>query len=89
MKQHKQYKLDIQVTGQQTEIREFLEILGAIQYLGSVGSNRDLLVGVDGDGTGRLRFNVKFKDTEWEELESTLLDTYQHPDKPFKFSIGE
>ena len=90
----KRYKLDLQVIGGLTEINELLRVLGAIQYLGLDGSNRDILVAVDGDGSARLSFKVRYADKhfgdEWEDLESTKLDTYnQHPDKPFKFSIGE
>ena len=64
----KKYKLDIRVLGELTEIKEFLELLSVIKYLGVVGSSREVKLVVDGDGSGRLSFGVKYEDTDWTEI---------------------
>jgi hypothetical protein len=82
-----QVSLDIKVIGQEIEIVELLKVLGAIQYLGDVGSSRDIKVSVDGDGSGRLSFRVKVEG-KFVDLPSTKIDTYSG-DLTTKFYIGE
>lgn len=67
--------LDIRVTGEKEEINELLIILRKIQWCGSVGAGRTLPIYVDGDGSGRLSFELKLK----EEL--TPLEKYVVLDK--------
>lgn len=50
--------VDIRITGEEFEIKEFLQLLAKIQYLGTVGSSKTIPVHVDGDGSGHLRFEV-------------------------------
>lgn len=85
----KNYKLDIQVIGQESEIVEFLRFLGAVQYLGNIGASRDLNLSVDGDGSGRLNFKVLWGgETEHKDLESTKIDTGSSK-TTFNFYLGE
>lgn len=49
---------DIRVTGSQDELQEFLQLLAKIEYLGITGANRELVVVVDGDGSGQLNFST-------------------------------
>lgn len=82
-------KLDIRVSGYETEIVELLQFLGAVQYLGETGSGRDLILSVDGDGSGQLRFQCLWGDSEeYKDLPSTKLDTGSDQ-MEFKFSLGE
>ena len=83
----KQYKLDLQVTGNAEDIREFLKFCGMIQYCCNIGASRDLICSIDGDGSARLGFNVKWGDKEeFEQLKSTKFDTGK---KPPTIYIGE
>ena len=46
----------IKIVGAKEDIDTFCEFLRHVEYLGSVGSSGDLLLRVDGDGSGRLKF---------------------------------
>jgi hypothetical protein len=54
----KNYFLDIKIVGGDKEINEMIQLLSKIEFLGRVGAHRTIPVEVDGDGTGRLRFEV-------------------------------
>jgi len=80
-------KIDIRVVGHETEIVELLRFLGAAQYLGNIGASRNLILSVDGDGSGQLRFEVLWGDSEeYKDLPSTKLDTDKDS---FNFYLGE
>jgi hypothetical protein len=82
-------RIDIRMVGYETELVEMLRFLGAVQYLGSIGASRDLNLSVDGDGSGQVRFEVLWGDSEeYKELESTKIDTGSSKDT-FKFYLGE
>lgn len=50
--------IDIKIVGEEFEIKEFLQLLAKIQYLGTVGASRTIPVHIDGDGSGQLKFEV-------------------------------
>lgn len=51
------YAITLKIYGERPEITEFLELCKKIEYLGNVGASREIPVRVDGDGSGRLRFD--------------------------------
>ena len=73
-------KLELTVTGFETELNEFLNLCRAIQLLCTNGSSRELCVTVDGDGSANLNFYI-----EGERLPCDDLSVDSLP----KFSIGE
>lgn len=52
------YYINIKVEGGKEEILEFLSLCAKIRHLGRVGANRDILLQVDGDGSGQLEFET-------------------------------
>lgn len=50
--------IEMKVIAGEEEIREFVQLLAKISYLGDVGANRAIPVQVDGDGSGQLDFEV-------------------------------
>ena len=52
------YYINIKVEGGREEISEFLSLCAKIRHLGRVGANRDILLQVDGDGSGQLEFKT-------------------------------
>jgi hypothetical protein len=48
--------INIRVTGQESELKDFIRLCKIIQRLGRVGSCRKIPVVVDGDGSGKLSF---------------------------------
>jgi hypothetical protein len=50
--------VDIRVEGSESELIEFLKLCSVIEYLGQVGASRTIRLGVDGDGSARLKFVV-------------------------------
>jgi len=65
--------VDIRVVGGEEELLEFADLCKIIQRLGRVGSNRDITITVDGDGSGRLSFygieNGKFTEFNSEKID--------------------
>jgi len=57
----------VTVTGPPDQLASFAQACKAIGYLCSVGSSRNVVVPVDGDGAGALRFD--FGDTDVEGVE--------------------
>lgn len=47
---------DLRVVGQESEIKDFINLCKVIQQIGRNGSNRTIKLTVDGDGSGRLSF---------------------------------
>jgi len=76
----KQYKLEMRVMGGEDDIRQFLKFCGMLQYCCNIGASRDLVCSIDGDGSARLGFDVKWGDKdEYEQLKSTKFDTGKNP----------
>ena len=46
----------IKIVGHQEDVHTLCEFLRHVEYLGNIGASRNLLLRVDGDGSGRLRF---------------------------------
>ena len=44
----------IKITGRQEDLEVVCKLLRHIEYLGIIGASRNILVRVDGDGTGRI-----------------------------------
>ena len=44
----------IKLSGRQDDIDTIVKLLEHIEYLGNVGASRNILVRVDGDGSGRI-----------------------------------
>ena len=44
----------IKISGHQEDIDTIVKLLEHIEYLGNVGASRNILVRVDGDGSGRI-----------------------------------
>lgn len=44
----------VKLSGRQEDIDTILKLLRHIEYLGEVGASRNILVRVDGDGSGRI-----------------------------------
>lgn len=51
--------IDIRITGEHEELRELLVILRKLQWCGDIGAGRTLPIYIDGDGSGRLSFDIK------------------------------
>lgn len=43
------------IVGHKEDVDTVAKILGHMDYLGSIGASRNLLIRVDGDGSGRIR----------------------------------
>jgi hypothetical protein len=41
-----------------TDLKDFLILLTVIQFLGEAGANREIKLRVDGDGSGRYKFEI-------------------------------
>lgn len=50
--------IELKVTGNETELMEFITLCKQIEYLGKVGSSRTIKVHVDGDGSFHLKFDL-------------------------------
>ena len=46
------------ITRCDSELAQFLKLCQKIQYLGQIGSSREIKVIVDGDGSGRVNFEL-------------------------------
>ena len=77
--------INIRVEGYSEEIRKFVHLCKCIQGLGKTGSSGDILISVDGDGSGTLNFSL-FNESETMELES--INISEKP-QPYKIDIGE
>ena len=73
----------VKLSGRQEDIDTILKLLRHIEYLGEVGASRNILVRVDGDGSGRIhvynehglkidnnKYNIK------QTMESSLVAVY-------------
>lgn len=60
--------IDVRVVGNSTELVEFLRICRLIQSFGTYGMSRKIIVDIDGDGSGHLRFGVVNGDGKVEDM---------------------
>ena len=51
-------EMTITMRGRDEDIATLCEFLAHVQYLGSVGASRNLVLRVDGDGSGRMSFST-------------------------------
>lgn len=51
-------EMTITMKGRDEDIATLCEFLAHVQYLGSVGASRNLVLRVDGDGSGRMSFST-------------------------------
>lgn len=61
------------ITGEPRLLNDFEEVLSMIQYLGNVGASRTIQLGIDGDGSVRLkieRINDKGKEIDMKEKDN-------------------
>lgn len=75
--------IDLRVSGHETELTEFLAICSLIQKYGIHGVNREILISVDGDGSGKLAFFLNDDEEMLPMTEEAI------PDSPPRLSIGE
>lgn len=87
MSNQKQY-IDIRVTGYTLELLEFLKVCKTIEYLGTIGSSKSIKVNVDGDGSGKLSFEIlpDFNEIPLNDVSKDYIKTTQ---KTLTFNIGE
>ena len=52
-------EMTIKVRGHDEDIATLCEFLAHVLYLGSVGASRNLVLRVDGDGSGRISFSTE------------------------------
>jgi hypothetical protein len=45
----------IEIEGHEEDVNTIVKMLRHMEYLGNVGASRNILVRVDGDGTGRIK----------------------------------
>lgn len=62
--------IDITISGKARHVKEVLELLTYMDYLGSVGHSTEFKVSVDGDGAGRI--NIDSKDKSLEQFKKSM-----------------
>ena len=75
--------IDLRVSGHEPELTAFLAACSLIQRYGIHGVHRDLIISVDGDGSGKLAFFLN------DDEEMLPMTDEPIPDTPPKISIGE
>lgn len=67
--------IDLRITGNETEIMEFLNLCCLISTFGNYGMSRNIHLNVDGDGSGRLNFyDISNGKRKWPSKEIEPLD---------------
>lgn len=66
-----------QISGRKEDLDILEKLLYHIEYLGVVGASRNILVRVDGDGTGR----IKIKDKDGNKLSNEKCNITQNVEK--------
>ena len=61
--------LNIRVIGYDEEIQGFIALIAVIQELGRQGTNRDFKVCVDGDGSGKLKFQLIYGEDNIKDID--------------------
>lgn len=75
-------KLDLSIIANETDLQEFVKLCGLIQFLGQVGSSREVRLFIDGDGSARFKFTVN------DELIPSSPINLSNPE-PTKIYLGE
>lgn len=82
--------LDFRVTGYEPELAEFIKILKSITTLGQYGNSRTIEVSVDGDGSGRLSFELLHEKEKFLGIDPWDYKEFSKNEEPYlKLSIGE
>ena len=66
--------VNIKVVGEERELLQFLSLCAKMDFLGSIGSSRDIDVFYDGDGSARLRFECIVSEINKSEEIDIILD---------------
>ncbi|MBW3545392.1 MAG: hypothetical protein KY428_07310 [Bacteroidetes bacterium] len=66
--------IDIRVEGNEDNLKEFIKMCGMFQYLGGIGSSREMTIFVDGDGSARFNFEIAGNKIPAEKLVSQDID---------------
>lgn len=82
-------KLQLTVTGNETELREFVRVCQFIQSFGTYGMHRCVSVHVDGDGSGKLNFFYGSKEEEIPDIPLENLRTIESELGDYDLDIGE
>lgn len=64
----------VTIRGREEDVATVLRLLRHMEYLGDVGASRNIVVRVDGDGSGRIHV----KDENGEKLDNTPYNTKQN-----------
>lgn len=85
--------IDFRVVGNDEELKSFTSLLQLIQSFGQYGMSRNIKVSVDGDGSGRLYFQIRTKSGKQNDLQSFQLDDLHQLEKTtenkYSVYIGE
>ena len=66
-----QKRLDVRIIGDDDDIMEILTFLGCVQHIGDNSLIRDIKMTVDGEVTGKMKFQLKVADNqEWIDMPS-------------------
>ena len=49
-------KKTITIYGNEEDVNTLIDFIGHVEYLGNVGASRNIVLRVDGDGSGRMHF---------------------------------
>lgn len=91
-------KINIEITGNEDSILEFIALCGKIEMLCSSGSSRRIMVDIDGDGSANLKFKATTEVVNlgkvdliksWKDENSENFMNKIDSGKDIKHSIGE
>lgn len=91
-------KINLEITGNEDSILEFIALCGKIEMLCSSGSSRRIMVDIDGDGSANLKFKSTAKVVDLGEVDLIKAWVYEKSvnfikiidsGKDIKHSIGE
>ena len=85
---NQKYFIKFIVEGYKEELSEFMRLLAYIERCGTIGHSGTIHVNVDGDGTGRLKFET-FDDTNLYKNVYENDDIKEIDNKDQNISIGE
>lgn len=66
----------VTIRGREEDVNAVLKLLRHMEYLGNIGASRNLLVRVDGDGSGRIHVT----DENGNKLDNSHYNTKQNLD---------
>lgn len=76
--------IDLRVEANETDLADFVKIMGVIQYLCAIGASREVRIKVDGDGSADFTFHVN-----GEKIPHTEVETGYRGKEFFNFYLGE